>query len=100
MPQMEKRLDREVREHGGEWTWSPGSLTGAAHGLRVSERNAARIGGSSAQGTPRGEAVRECLSLTWSLCFSPQSFFGLRSLEVCHFPVFLNYETMTIWGEK
>ena len=59
MPQMEKRLDRKVREHGGEWTWSPGSLSGAAPGLRVSEQNVAHIGGSSTQGIQGGEVLRE-----------------------------------------
>ena len=29
-----------------------------------------------------------------------KEFLGLSSMQVCHFPVFLNYETMTIWGEK
>ena len=29
-----------------------------------------------------------------------KEFLGLNSMEVCHFPVFLNYETVTIWGEK
>ena len=34
-----------------------------------------------------------------TLFFSTE-FLGLSSMEVCHFPVFLNYETVAIWGEK
>lgn len=53
MSQMEKRLVREVREHGGEWTWSPGSLNRAAAGLRVSDQSVASTGSSRPQGFSR-----------------------------------------------
>ena len=53
MSQVEKRLVREVREPGGEWTWSPGSLKRAAPGLRVSDQSVASTGNSGPQGISR-----------------------------------------------
>ena len=44
-------------------------------------------------GDEEGWYLSEC-KVIWNI----KNFFGLSSLEVCHFPVFLNYETMTIWG--
>lgn len=89
---MEKR---GVREHVGERTWRPGSLNHAAPGLKGIDQSVDSPGSRSSGDLQGGDVLGKWLLLTLPLCFSPQNFFGLSSMEVCHLTIFLNCETMS-----